>query len=321
MTFRGFACAFFGAFALVFIVPVFAQERAGRPDRGSTTAWVFKPATPGIYTPPNRPHWKLPEVLAKHAGSGNWAEPVIKDEHFFVQYISLGLAGKTPTSLQVDTIIWFIVKRGQLRFNIKGQTPFVASKDFIVQIPMRTPYSMETVGDEPSVRLEVRIADGATAYPVDENPNPPQAPAGYVAVKALIGRGPEAYADGVKPYLDFQKEYVHAEKPRPGGGPFYVTNARGFVAVNRSQGVPPAEPTNLGHFHLGLNEFWMVMEGEVDFQLEGIPDLIRAYDGDVVYAPRGSFHRASNGGSGMSTRIPMGGVIDSGAAITLIDKK
>ena len=36
--------------------------------------------------------------------------------------------------------------RGQIRFHIQGQEPFVASKGWLVQVPYRNVYWMETVG-------------------------------------------------------------------------------------------------------------------------------------------------------------------------------
>jgi hypothetical protein len=42
---------------------------------------------------------------------------------------------------------------GQIRFTIEGQEPFVATKGFLVQVPKRLVYSMETVGDRPSLRF------------------------------------------------------------------------------------------------------------------------------------------------------------------------
>jgi mannose-6-phosphate isomerase-like protein (cupin superfamily) len=242
-----------------------------------------------------------------------------------VQYISLGPGKKTPTSLETDTLVWFIIKGGRARFNIQGQPPFVATKDFIVQVPKRTPWSMETVGDEPSLRLEVREAGYSTAFPVADNPAPPKAPPGYTYIKASIGGATVPYGDDLKPYLDFQKEIVQGQKsgaPRGAGGrnPFFIHDGRGFAAVIRAQGGPPPEPDNIGHFHAGVAEFWLVMEGELYCRIEGVQELVVGHDGDVIYAPRGSFHRAAIGGAGMGTRLGMGGQPDSGAAITLVDR-
>lgn len=90
-------------FAVPFVLaqaPV-AAERGGA--RAGNTAWVFNPTVPVPYVEPNRAHWKLTEILAKHTGAANWAEPVLKDDHFFVQYISRAPGEKTLRSFETDT--------------------------------------------------------------------------------------------------------------------------------------------------------------------------------------------------------------------------
>ena len=59
-----------------------------------------------------------------------------------------------------------------MRVTIDGVEPFVASKGFLVQVPYRVPYSMETVGNEPSLRFEVAPAGETPSYPVSETPTP-----------------------------------------------------------------------------------------------------------------------------------------------------
>ena len=48
-----------------------------------------------------------------------------------------------------DRVVW-VVWGGQIRFTIDGQAPFVASKKgFMVEVPQRVRYSMETVEAAP----------------------------------------------------------------------------------------------------------------------------------------------------------------------------
>jgi quercetin dioxygenase-like cupin family protein len=85
------------------------------------------------------------------------------------------------------------------------------------------------------------------------------------------------------------------------GGPF-VKDDKTFANMIRGPGQPPPPATNLGHFHVGYSEFWFVLEGKIDYLIEGVP-LFTADKGDVVYAPQGRWHRASFGGTGMATRL------------------
>ena len=77
---------------------------------------------------------------------------------FIGQYISMGPGQKTKTMFYADDRIYWVVESGTMRVAIDGQEPFSASKGFLVQVPYRIPYSMETVADAPSMRFEVRAA-------------------------------------------------------------------------------------------------------------------------------------------------------------------
>ena len=289
-----------------------ASAGAGNPGQKTTVAWVFKPKV-SPFVEPNRPVWHIADILAAHKGQANWAQPVVKDQWFNVQYISMGPSEKTRTSYQADTVIWFVVYSGQIRFTIQGHDPFVATKDFLVQVPMRTPYSMETVGDTPSVRLEVSIAGSSAVYPVADNPTPPEAPPGYEAVK-VEARGPTPTPSQPAPiFLDFDKDVVNNPNATQRAN-FFVRDANGFAVPIRSAATPISPPGEIGHFHTGLAEFWYVLEGDMDVRIEGVPDLVKAQQGDLVYSPMGRYHRTIMVGSPKSTRLAMGGVTDSGAS-------
>lgn len=289
-------------------------EHPARPAAKMTVAWVFKPkASP--YIAPNRPVWHIADILAAHKGKANWAQPVVKDHWFNVDYVSMAPGQKTRTSYQADTVIWFVVYSGQIRFTVKGHDPFVAGKDFLVQVPMRTPFSMETVGNTPSVRLEIRVADSSTVYPVADNPTPPTAPPGYETVKVEV-HTPAPAAGEAPPaplFLDYDKEVIDNPNPPKRVG-FFVRDANGFAVPIRNAATPIPPASDIGHFHTGLAEFWYVLEGDMDVRIEGLPNLVKAHYGDLVYAPMGRYHRTIMVGSPKSTRLAMGGVTDSGAA-------
>ena len=122
------------------------------------------------YVAPHKPHTKLAEVLAKHKGQADWVEPVVDDDNLHADYISMGPGKKTPRRMNADTREWWVIQDGQIRFAIDGQEPFVASKGYLVQVPYRNMYTMETVGDRPSLRFEVNIAKARKMYPMDVKP-------------------------------------------------------------------------------------------------------------------------------------------------------
>ena len=80
---------------------------------------------------------------------------MIETERYSAKWIQMAPGEKTRTQFYGDDRTVWVVWGGKIRFTIKGQQPFIAEKGFLVQVPLRVPYSMETVGDEPSLRFEV----------------------------------------------------------------------------------------------------------------------------------------------------------------------
>jgi mannose-6-phosphate isomerase-like protein (cupin superfamily) len=269
-----------------------ACAQGSNPQR--IVAWSAQPSKPTPWAAPNKPHWKLTEILARHARQRSWSEDIVSDRDFIARYIAMAPGEQTKTQFYADDRVIWIVQAGALKVTIDGQPPFVATKGFLVQVPYRTPYSMETVGSEPSLRFEVSAARATPLYPLTETPAP-LAGKKYVKV-SFTGRG--EYDDVNKPFLDFEKDIVAAGGR---GGPF-AQDDKTWVNIIRGPGQPPASPTNLGHFHVDFSEFWFVLEGRVDYLIEGLP-LFTAEQGDVVYAPQGRWHRASSGGTGTATRV------------------
>jgi mannose-6-phosphate isomerase-like protein (cupin superfamily) len=261
-------------------------------------AWAPKPVRPTPYAAPNRPHWKLSELLAAHGHGKSWSEVVVQDAGYTGKYIQLAAGEKDPTLFYPDNPMFWIVQAGQMRVSIEGQEPFVASKGFIVQVPQRTPFAIETIGNQPSLRFEVTRAGALPLYPLDETP--PPAPPGRKYVKVAYANG-GGYAPGEKPYLDFIGEVVQGGKTPPNfvkDGPYL-----------RQLSIPTPPDNDLGHYHVGYDEFWFILEGQIDYQIEGVPPF-RADQGDVVLASHGRWHRSTPAGTGMATRLavfPAGG--------------
>src|SRR5580698_10960812 len=187
--------------ALAAMLPLAAQQ-------DSRMAWAPVPAQPATWVAPNRPLWKLADLLAQHKGQANWTQTVVSDSLLHADYISMASGGKTPRQFHPDTRAWWIVQDGQIRFSIEGQEPFVASKGYLVQVPYRNVFSMETVGDKPSLRLEVNIGEAKTMYPADETP--PDTP-GIDFVKVRIS-GKGKYDPKNKPFVDFNQVVAGTDK-------------------------------------------------------------------------------------------------------------
>jgi mannose-6-phosphate isomerase-like protein (cupin superfamily) len=257
-------------------------------------AWAPQPTSPAPFTPPNKPLKKLSDILARHGGKADWSETEVLTRDFIAEYISMGAGKKTKAQFYADDRVFWVVKSGQIRFSIEGQEPFVASKGFLVQVPYRVPYSLETIGNQPSLRFEVRPSGETPSYPVAETPAP--VPGITFTQASYSGRG--KYDDLNKPYLDFEKDIAAVNSK---GGPF-VKDDHTWANVIRSPGIATPPDSNLGHFHENFAEFWIVLEGKLDFLVQGIPGFV-AEEGDIVFAPEERWHRATSGGTGMATRL------------------
>src|SRR5580765_2688152 len=138
---------FVSLITIVTIVPL----TVGAQQRGETFAWAPIPnAMPG-WTAPNKPHWKLSELLASHKGKAAWKETVVADPLLHADYIQLAPGTKTKRQFHPDNPIWWVVQAGTVQFNIEGQPPIIATKGFLVQAPYRNIYSMEVMGDAPAL--------------------------------------------------------------------------------------------------------------------------------------------------------------------------
>ena len=299
-------------FGLVLVVAGFAivsaQEAPQAPARGGRGGgrgagpqeqFVLAPKAAKLseYVAPHKAHTKLSEVLAKHKGRADWTEPVVDDDNLHADYISMAPGQKTPRRMNADTREWWVIQDGQIRFTIDGQEPFVASKGYLVQVPYRTMYTMETVGDRPSLRFEVNIAKARKMYPMDVKPVP-VAGFNFVPVR-LPGKG--EYAEGNQPFVDFNAVVAGTDKTRR-----FVHDDRAVANIILGPGIAPPPLTNKGHFHPESAEFWFILLNKIRYNIEGLP-VFEADQGDIVYVPKMRFHLASFAGTGPSCRLAMNG--------------
>jgi len=270
--------------------------------------WAPLPIEPNEWIAPNKPLTRLPELRAKHAGQQNWAETVVSDNLFHADYISLAPGAKTPRRFHPDNRVWWIVQDGQIRFTIEGQEPFIASKGFMVQVPHRLVYSMETVGGTPSLRLEVTVANSSTMYPIDETPAPV---AGVKYVRAQVATVKGAYDKANVPFIDYNLTIAGNPKPKQNQDQF-IGDSHGIANIIRGdpKKQPPARDEDKGHLHETGPEFWFILEGQMEFKIGSVPVFV-ADQGDIVYAPAKTWHRVRFAGTGMSTRLAIVGYANS----------
>jgi quercetin dioxygenase-like cupin family protein len=287
------------AFAM-FIVSRDARLLAQRPTE--TLAWAPVPTSLAGWVAPNKPIWKLSELLAAHKGQAAWSETVVSDASLRAEYIQMAPGTKTPRQFHPDTRAWWIVQDGQIRFSIEGQEPFVATKGYMVQVPYRNVFSLETIGDKPSLRLEVNIGGATTMYPIDEQP--PAAPGVNFVKVRISGKG--KYDDKNKMFVDFNQVVAGTDRTSR-----FIADDRAVANIIRGNPIAEPSPKDKGHFHLESSEFWFILEGQIRYRIGSLPVFI-ADQGDIVYAPKQLWHLASFAGAPgtKSTRLAMNGYQD-----------
>jgi mannose-6-phosphate isomerase-like protein (cupin superfamily) len=101
------------------------------------------------------------------------------------------------------------------------------------------------------------------------------------------------------------REKLHARieeiKRAKGQAPWYEKLVVNDQIVGTLICQPPGHKTDR-HYHL-TDEWWVVLEGEIDWEIEGHPEPIRARAGDFVFAPARHFHHIRPTGTTPSIRL------------------
>ena len=113
--------------------------------------WVPKKTPYAPYDAPNRPWWKLADVLAQHEGAADWSQPIVRNRDIVADWHQQAPGKRTAEVAYADNRTAIIVWGGQLRVTIAGQPTFVAGKGFEIDVPLRVPFTLETIGDQPAL--------------------------------------------------------------------------------------------------------------------------------------------------------------------------
>jgi quercetin dioxygenase-like cupin family protein len=277
--------------------------RAQEPQRPVPTAvWAPKPAQLPAY-PPGQKVWnRLSDLKAKHKSDASWRELLVDDGRLTGEYVGAAPGTKVPKRLHPDTREWFAVVEGEVRVEIEGQAPFTATRGSLVNSPRQTIYSLETIGDKPSLRFVVNVARAKTLFPRDAQEAPPQAaPAGSAWVPATLNRTPGQYDQFNQPTVNIHEAASKNEKYA--GGRFVRDDKSEMLIIyGQEKNLPPLDPNDKGHFHAESAEFWLVFAGQIRYKFEGQEPFI-ASEGDVVYVPAGTWHATRFTGADPACRL------------------
>jgi quercetin dioxygenase-like cupin family protein len=268
----------------------------------ATAVWAPKPVQPPAYPPGQRVWTKLTDLKAAHKADASWRERLVDDGRLTGEYVSAPPGGKVPKRLHPDTREWFAVVEGEVRVEIEGQPPFTATRGSIVNIPRQTVYSLETIGDKPSLRFIVNVTHARTLFPRDSAAAPAEAaPAGSSWVPVTLNRTPGQYDPFNQPTVNIHEAAAKNEKYT--GGRFVRDDKSEMLIIyGYEKNLPPLDPSDKGHFHAESAEFWLVFAGQIRYAFEGQQPFV-AGEGDVVYVPAGTWHATRYTGADPACRL------------------
>ena len=265
------------------IVMIEAQQP---PRPVPTTVWAAKPLKTPAYKAGLKPWVKLAEIKVRHERQVNWHEVIVDDGRLKAEYFSAAPGTKVAKSFHPDTREWFAIVDGQVRVEIEGQEPFVATRGSLVNIPRQTIYSLETIGSAPSLRFTLNVSGAKTVYPKEIDP--PPAAAGTAWTEVRINRTPGRYDEFNQPHVNIHAAAAKDEKYA--GGRFVRDDkSEMLVLYGHEKNMPPLDPADKGHFHAESAEMWLVFSGKIRYAFEGQEPFI-ASEGDVVYVPANTWH-------------------------------
>src|SRR3954468_15319394 len=90
-----------------------ATERAPRAAPAPMPMdWVPKKTSLTPYVAPNKPIWRLSEILASHPKTASWDQPIVRNKEMWADYHQLAAGSKTPRVNFPDNRIGMIVWGG-----------------------------------------------------------------------------------------------------------------------------------------------------------------------------------------------------------------
>lgn len=262
-----------------------APARAQQP-RPIETSWSLKPIKTPAYKSGLKPWTKLADIKAKHKGQRDWHDVIVDDGRLMGEYYAAAPGTKVSKRFHPDTREWFAVVEGEVRVEIEGQEPFVATRGSLVNIPRQTIYSLETVGTAPSLRFTLNVSGAKTVFPQDVQP--PPAPPGMEWMEVRLNRTPGRYDEFNSPHVNIHE--AAAKNDKYTGGRFVRDDkSEMLILYGHEKNLPPLDPNDKGHFHAESAEMWLVFSGKIRYSFEGQQPFI-AGEGDVVYVPSNTWH-------------------------------
>ena len=221
-----------------------------------------------------------PSDIAERLGPPPWEQALLDDGRNWAVLSADPPGRRTESRSHESYNAWWVVVSGTLRWHVDGRPSFDATAGDIVFCTAGVAHSMETVGDEPSLRIAVVPRPGSTVPGSDlpaahaDPDGPPNMP--HTTVESMLARfGPPMWTEPI--VLDER-------------------NRAGFIHYGPGMSSNP-------HWHPGLDEWWIVLKGNLRWRVGDGRPPIDARQGDIVFVPEGLRHGITSLGDETTVRL------------------
>ena len=226
-------------------------------------------------TSPKSPTLFRPEHLFKGRNGTPGSEFLFSDgrNEVTLTYDIPGQTDHQPAGHPPNIAFWVIAK-GRYEYRIDDQAPLLAlSGDVLICTPNH-PYTISAIGDEPCYRIAVY------------NPN--------VLINTDIGgltaKPPNLVHTRINDLYTDSSERKFT----------IIENAENRTfAIREYPGT-----TSKAHWHFDFDEWWVIVAGNLIFEIGENRAPIHAQQGDIVFTPRGFRHQITTIGNSPSIRMP-----------------
>ncbi|MAG34853.1 MAG: hypothetical protein CL878_01165 [Dehalococcoidia bacterium] len=246
---------------------------------------------------PNRPAVGLDEIKDAH-GSAPWAHRLIENAQNYADLICDLPGTESPAQWLPNSDDFVVILEGSYECEIEEHGTHVLGEDSFLCIPKGHAVQYRVTSDEPAIRVTIRWPD-AQALPADR-----RTPAERRSAHSVMPTVPATGRPGTPEHLVPNQAVLTLDDLKQTRGPapwshLLIAN-EGFM--NNLIYLEPHPPPD-GHWHAICDEWWMIREGQLRWDLEGI-GVYTVKRGDFVCAPAGYLHKINVIGDVPAIRMP-----------------
>ena len=248
---------------------------------------------------PNAVQVSLAEVQTAY-GDAPWAHPLIRLPRCWATLICQQPTPKPRGHWHPDSDEWWLVLAGDIEWDVEGIGVFRARPGDCLCVPRGHAHRIRVLGDRPAIRLTIHNPDIALMAPDARTPAERRRDLGQSLANCngQISLDTPAWLPPNLPMV-----YFEDIKAARGDAPWrHRLLANEHISGELIYELPASAPT--GHWHAHVDEWWVVLEGETEWLIEGI-GAIRARRHEFVFVEAGRLHQIHAIGDWPSLRLPI----------------